>query len=227
MLKVCFNISTFSLTNFLLVLVGIKLENPVLWFMIHLFVAEIIFWLVNKSFYQKSIKNIIYICLYVIYMIVSVIFDIPNWWYLSTSTFILGLLYTDIKKFLITDLRKKLYCITFLILYIFLLLINCFKFSIVNININYLNTLIYLILSPMLILVLLSLKYNNKFVNNKFLIQIGCISANIYLYHSCIKLIVLNLKILPFSNLAYFIMEVFVSTLFIFFLLRIHERSKK
>ena len=203
-----------SIFEILLGCAGLKLYNTVLWYVIELVMLYILFFILTKF----QITLIIWIPLYFLWLIVSVIFDIGTWWYISTSTFIFGIFYA---KFFTTRKFFEKYNIKLLkvakgtvIIWIICYLLrgwissNSMLFS--SIRVGYVLTALDMIIIPLFVIVIAFLsKIFKKVLYNQWCCVLGNISYTVYLYHMLVYLWIKSF----FGNNVF---TIFISTILTF-----------
>jgi hypothetical protein len=84
-------------------IVGIKLINDTLWYVLELLIIDLILYFVYKYIHNNQI--IICAMIYILFLGISVLTDVGTWWYFSTSSLIIGLAWSKyeelIEKYLI------------------------------------------------------------------------------------------------------------------------------
>ena len=218
LIRIMLKIEIFNIYKFFLVLFGIVLSNKILWFIVELFIIDVILYIVYKLTRSEKKQTIYIFTCYMIFMIISILLDIPNWWYITTSTVILGLYYDKIKKFL----NKNIIYLFNIMLYI--LYIICFYNEKLQYR-NYIITLVYLVLSPLFICALYFLFENKKIKNLSYIKKIKYDSLYIYMYHCCVKLLVE--KIIKTNSIIIFIVELVTSLILAHTISKIKKIKKK
>ena len=216
--------SAFDFREFILVFLGIKLANPILWYVLHLIVIYAIFILLQKVL--NTYKNIefLWIIIYFTYLITSVILDIGNWWYISTFAFIVGIFFHHHKLYCKKLIKNKFFDFLiincFIIIYFLLKYIELFNFNkIAFIPINYVITLMYMILVPLFIIfVAIIINLFKIEIENKFLIFLGSISYEIYLFHNICRLILTSWFYESLNPMLLIILEIIFSVLISIFI---------
>lgn len=155
--------------------------NKSLWYVIELFGLYIIFYLVQR-FRPQSMERIMCVA-YIIFVVCGVILDIGTWWYISTSTFLMGIMYERVRAIIYKwNWLKYIVWGCFLLMYIVIVL-NRIRPIAFPWNTNYVLTLIYMIMIPLFVLTLNYLDFNFKGLAFHMLNGLGKISYDIYLWH--------------------------------------------
>ena len=156
-----------------------------LWYVLEILGVYILFYLINR--FASSFAKQIWLPLYFIFVLTAVILDSGTWWYISTSAFLIGIYFSDLKGLFCKLLSKRmLYSGIVLLTFVLysamqLIIITDFKLSIININ--YIITAMEMILTPLFLVSVAILVQILQFRSNRILDEIGKSSYNIYLYH--------------------------------------------
>ena len=89
----------FSIGEIILCSLGIKLSNPVLWYVVEILFIYLLFYIVKRLeiVFNKDL-SCIWIMVYVIFVCVAVAVDAGISWYVSTSAFVIGMYITKIQE---------------------------------------------------------------------------------------------------------------------------------
>lgn len=169
-----------SFQDFICSIIGIRLANSVLWYVIELLIIDILFWCINILKLDKKI----WIACYIVFVLAALKFDIGVWWYISTSCFVLGVYYKNVIRFFESIIKnrrgKYLSLFSFFLLYSILKFIPYFEFQI-PISKSYLIVGITCVVVPLFVLVCIIISEKISILKNKAFL--GQISYEIYLYH--------------------------------------------
>ena len=193
----CIKNGGLTATDIILGCLGIKLYNSVLWYVIELLAINLLFYLLYKFCRIKN-KEIIWPVLYLIFLALSVILDIGTWWYISTSAFVMGILWDKIKRFLRTYEQSK--ALQIILITAFTMLYIVYKYlslvsdaeSIAGLPKNYILTGLALIMVPVFVLVIATITGYCKWTVNSASDNLGKISYEIYLYHGLIAMLLVT-----------------------------------
>lgn len=118
-----------------------------------------------------------------------------NWWYISTSGYILGVVayyYKDrILKIVDTSWFINITTISFILLYSLYIYIIVAKINTILLPRNYVLTLLCIVLAPLFIF-LLAIFFQKFKIHSKILNYLGKVSFDVYLWHMLCFLIVSN-----------------------------------
>lgn len=176
---------------------GIKLSNSVLWYIVEIMVIYFIFWLIHYN--RNRVQNEWYwVILYAVFLVIGVVLDIGTWWYVSTSGFLIGILYDEILKyidFVINHTVCKLLIVIFGVCsYCYMKYVIYMGKSVLGIKATYVFTFIEMIMVPIFILTWMIILQKVS-IKCKFLIFLGTISYDIYMIHMLTLLWISPLKI--------------------------------
>lgn len=179
------------LKTILFQLIGIKLSNSVFWYVWHLIIFLLIFYLFRDL--KKQQRLLIFIFMYLIYLILAVKFDIGTWWYTATSCILIGIYFAD-EDILKIGVSKKKIDFNFIVIIWLSILVVGELFIIKNIkllaiNDNYYNVGLQMMIIPLFLLAIKKIFYKRK-LKIKILKFLGIISYEIYLYHMNIWILV-------------------------------------
>lgn len=169
-------------------LIGAPLSNDILWYVVELLILEGVFWLLEKT--QITKKSIPYFTSwtvsYFLFVLVSVLFDVGNWWYVSTSAFLMGLFFARYEKQCTVVLKKKwckVFCmVATVILYCMTMALFKWQLEIPRIPTNMMITGLTMCLVPLFVICVAYLAELSK-GKCRALLFLGDISYEIYLYH--------------------------------------------
>ena len=162
--------------------------NTTLWYVVELFFLYIIFYIVYK-YRPKALEIIMGIC-YFVFVIMGVFFDIGTWWYISTSAFLMGIMYKNYIDIFYTLLRKiKLYINLIFALLYSVIVLNQAGILKLPWKETYIITLIQMIMIPLFVLVIWNMDIRFEGVWQNILNSLGKISYEIYLWHMLILLV--------------------------------------
>lgn len=179
-----------SLSNILLGCIGIRLYNTSLWYVIEIFVLYIVFFAVNKL----RLSSIIWVLFYFLWLIIAVILDSGTWWYISTSTFILGIFSANMCTYSNKNIYNKkslemVICTVFCILYVLKQTIQYQLVSVSFIRIGYILTALDLVIIPLFVIVIVILsKKIKEALCMHVCVVLGRSSYHIYLCHMFVYL---------------------------------------
>lgn len=203
-----------SAADVILGCLGLRLYNSVLWYVDELMVMNIIFFVwyrcvkSDKRFGRIPVDFLIWPVLYVVFLACGVLFDIGTWWYISTSTFVIGILCGELRAYktahttadVSTDARSKPMPIRVIALILFVIAYAAYRYlglaytgdAIFGVPVNYLLTAMSMLLVPWFVWSIDSLVglLDPKVVVNKVTAFLGSVSYDIYLYHGLLILIV-------------------------------------
>lgn len=188
-----------SPVDLVLCCLGIKLSNGSLWYVIEIIVIYLFFYLWVRLFKLKH--KWIWIVSYVVFVLLSVAFDIDTCWYISTSGFLLGLYFENILVWL-SKLRfsylllGKLISCFFVLLYLTNIWIEYNKESILGIKSTQIQTFNDIVLAVIFIPLLFFLC---KRITRapRALLYLGRISYEIYLWHLFVYAVVISFFNIP------------------------------
>ena len=188
----------YTIEQFLLKCSGIYLENTVLWYVIELLGINFLFYL-NNHYIINKFRNIILadiistLLIYIVFLIFAIFLDLGNWWYISTSGYILCVVayyYKDrILKIIDTSWFINITTISFILLYSLYIYIIIAKINTIFLPRNYVLTLLCIVLAPLFIF-LLAIFFQKFNIHSKILNYLGKISFDVYLWHMLCFLIV-------------------------------------
>lgn len=160
---------------------------------------------------------------YCIWLCISILLDIGTWWYISTSSYIIGIIFPHIKK-----IYEKMYnnriihtfgIAILLIIFIFQYIISCMKISPLGIPTNYVVTAAQMLMVPFFT-ILLIFNFSDKFVEKySILDKLGEVSLEIYLYHMAVIRFIDGINIVE----NYILRIVYVLVLTIIFACLMHK----
>ena len=142
-----------SIDDLLKGILCLKLLNPVLWYVEELLVMLSIFYALNKILKDKYSRYCItiHLALWLVFMLLSVIFDIGVWWYISTSAYLVGITAALKKEKLLAYANREYNIfdcsVIFTSLYAFLILLNTNVIELNHLK-NYSVVLINIISAP-------------------------------------------------------------------------------
>ena len=140
-------------------IIGLKLANTVLWYVVEI----IVFWLLSVLLLKidrLSMKTYVIsmVVVYIAFLAACVVFDVGNWWYLSTSCLILGVAWSSIQENVIKCLNSRLISYALAILtiigFISQYIIGLHQTVLFGISTNYMVTGIRMIIIPLFSLML-------------------------------------------------------------------------
>lgn len=127
---------------------------------------------------------------YFVFVIMGVFFDIGTWWYISTSAFLMGIMYKNYIDIFYTLLRKiKLYINLIFALLYSVIVLNQTGILKLPWKETYIITLIQMIMIPLFVLVIWNMDIRFEGVWQNILNSLGKISYEIYLWHMLILLV--------------------------------------
>lgn len=182
----------FSWKFFFIGAIGLHLYNTVAWYVVELLVINLLFyllcWYTNRF---RTIKIIwCWIGLFIVFLSFAVVSDIGTWWYISTSTFILGIAAVKYElKFIaiVTSRWSKLLPIIFVLGFALLCYLSHGQLGNKIIPINYLITAVTMLLVPMFVMscAVVSQHIRTTMGGGVLLVlnKIGIASYEIYLWH--------------------------------------------
>lgn len=189
---------------------GLKLSNGSLWYVIEIIAIYLLFYVWVRFFQLKH--KWLWIVSYVIFVILSVAFDIGTCWYISTGVFLLGLFLEDIIIW-ISKLKFphflfcKLIPLIFILMYLSNIWIEYNNVAICGIKPTYIQTFLDMVLSLLFIPLLISV---SRIMTRtpRVLINLGKISYEIYLWHIFVFTVVISIFSHPTINI---VLTVFVA----------------
>lgn len=192
-LFLCFKNGQMNPVDILLGCLGIKLSNGSLWYVIEIIVIYLFFYIWVRFFNLKH--KWFWVLSYVVFVLLSVAFDIATCWYVSTSAFLLGLFWDEILNWL-SKLQfsylffSKLIPFVFIILYITKVWIEYNKIAFWDIKSTYLQTFVDMVLVILFIPLLI---ISSRMITGapKILLYFGKISYEVYLWHLFVFLVVI------------------------------------
>ena len=167
---------------------GLNLSNSVLWYVTELLVMSILFYIFYKTLKDQYLKYSPYIWLvvYFLFLAGAVIEDMGVWWYISSSTFVLGVFFCRfnilIRRIFSKDIIIWLSCAAFLVIYVVFYYIKLENITVPSIPSNYLTVFFNIILAPLFLLFIMSLVQLIN-IEYSFLSHLGNVSYEIYLWH--------------------------------------------
>lgn len=179
--------------DFILKFFGFYLANPVLWYIQHLIVFLVIFFFLKK-YISIRYHLLIYFACYLCYIFLAILYDIPVWWYISTSSLLIGIFFSS-------D-RAIPSCVVKFVLYMWMIFVILGEiYAICGIQMlngvlpllkghpNYYAGGLILLIVPLFCLVL-RFFCDEKYFQGKgpILPLLGACSYEIYLYHFPVKL---------------------------------------
>lgn len=191
----CYSFISGEMGGVLYKFIGLNLSNTVLWYVTELlFICFIFYTLIKILGRDRYLKICIPVLtlIYVIFLIVSVYFDIGVWWYYSTPLFLIGCLFNKYDGYIKTIFNKSLTLIAFICA--FVLFYSAFLFIIQQpetlflIKRNYIIVFFYMILTPSFFLFISSVVQLID-LNNFLLRNLGNVSYEIYLWHKFVFLL--------------------------------------
>ncbi len=176
---------------------GMPLSNSVLWYVVELIILETLFYMIHKAGIMRKVSWGItaWSILFVLFLALSVFFDIGTWWYISTVTFVLGIFTSEYEEILATIHKKPvlvIFTLASIILYFaerFTDVYNLDCSKLIHIPQNYFLTGLTMILVPVFTLTVIGYMVGVK-GNKRILMFLGEISYYIYLYHIPAKYLV-------------------------------------
>lgn len=176
----------------------LKLLNPVLWYVVELLVMLAIFYVLNKilkhNYHRYCVA--IHLALWLVFMLLSVIFDIGVWWYISTSAYLIGITFA-LKKDKVLSITNREYMlfacsVIFTSLYACLIMLNTNVIALNHLK-NYAVVLINIISAPFFLAFVAFITHiiseNNRGKRSKLLAIMGGVSYEIYLFHMPIYIV--------------------------------------
>jgi len=198
-----------NLKNMIAAGLGINLSNSVLWYVLEILIIYFIFYLVSIIQERYSLCDLlVWPALYAAFLLVSVIFDVGTWWYISTSAFVFGICFNHISPLIRKVLsNRKLEVVSCMIAVAILaqlqVLLYTNLFEWVSLK-NYLVVAFYIIAVPAnFILSAISLEYIK--ICNPVTIFLGSISYHIYLIHMIVYETILQILDAGLSFMSGFI----------------------
>ncbi len=176
---------------------GMPLSNSVLWYVVELIILEMLFYVIYKAGIMRkmSLGITVWSVLFVMFLAISVFFDVGTWWYISTVTFLLGMFISGHEDILVIIHKKAVLVfltLTSIILYFverFTDVYNLDYSKYAHIPQNYFLTGLTMILVPVFTLTVIGYMVGVK-GNKRILMFLGEISYYIYLYHIPAKYLV-------------------------------------
>ncbi|MDU1978896.1 MAG: acyltransferase [Clostridium sp.] len=204
--------------------VGLSLANTTLWYIVELLFIWALSFLLLKIFKKINWKFLVCMVIaYCIWLCISILLDIGTWWYISTSSYIIGIIFPHIKK-----IYEKMYnnriihtfgIAILLIIFIFQYIISCMKISPLGIPTNYVVTAAQMLMVPFFT-ILLIFNFSDKFVEKySILDKLGEVSLEIYLYHMAVIRFIDGINIVE----NYILRIVYVLVLTIIFACLMHK----
>lgn len=180
----------FTFKSFVLGSLGIQLYNKVLWYVIELLIINILFYVISKYLPRLSKRGILFtwIGIYVAFVLVGVAINIDTCWYLSTSAFLIGVVVALFQSFvqrILINGTGFVICLLFVLGYCGLCYIINTKDALSYIPINYLITIVEMLLVPLFVLsiIFLAQRFGVTFGSNSIMNPLGIFSYEIYLWH--------------------------------------------
>lgn len=171
---------------------GLYLANPVLWYIQHLILFLLIFYVVKKIV-SRQYHLSIYVTIYLCYILVAVLYDIPVWWYISTSSLLIGS-YFSVNRVIPRFVLNSIFCI-WIILVVLGEIYAIFGVQVLSdlqffqISPNYYAVGLIMLIVPLFCLVMRCFCDEKVFqVKDSVLVLLGTCSYEIYLYHLPVKL---------------------------------------
>lgn len=172
-----------NISDIILGSIGFRLYNSSLWYVVEIMALYIIFYFINRYTYVIGDK-VIWIVLYIVFVLISIILDIGTWWYISTSAFLVGIFTEDFgKKVRNNRLLPGITCGTFAVLYLLRQMAARVDMNYLIVPTNYLLTALDLLLVPVFVLAIGLFVDSVQVRENPILKRIGNISYEIYLWH--------------------------------------------
>lgn len=185
---------------------GIHLFNSVLWYVDELMILNILFFAWGKLIYrhrkEKMTSLSVWVLLYVLFLMLGVCFDIGTWWYISTSTFVIGIYIAYIKNSR-PDLEARvglslpmeiIVTTAFVAVYVVYRYIGLLYHddAIFGLPVSYVQTGLAMILVPWFVLTIaILIKHIPKHaIVNSITEYLGDVSYDIYLYHGLAILLI-------------------------------------
>jgi len=174
-------------------IIGYRLSNDVLWYVVELLILELLFFVLEKTISDTSgrIYYVIWMVFYIVFLILSVVRDIGTWWFISTSTFLIGIWTEDNITTVNRLVKSKLFgtcaIISAAVLYLLTLSAEVFGIGFSPLPITYWITALTMVLVPLFALatMIVAEKMPSR---SKLWMYVGKVSYEIYLYHVCVKM---------------------------------------
>lgn len=199
---------------------GLKLSNGTLWYVIELLVIYAIFYITGSLFKNKKVCEWVFIVLYVVFVLLCVFKDIGTWWYVSTVTFIFGYMYDKLNNVINKLLNNQI--LTAIIVAVFVILYSMQKYfsytqaSFLSFKYTYIVVALNFVLAPIFVYALIAFTQKVNVKNhNKIFVFFGNISYEIYLWHMFVFNIVKNIL----DNLVISVFVASVLTIIVSFLM--------
>ncbi|WP_349763453.1 acyltransferase [Fusobacterium sp. SYSU M8D902] len=173
-------ISKIEYKDIILYLLGIKLSNPILWYIWHLLIFLVILYFIKKNL--NKYETILYVIVYIFYIILAVLFDIGIWWYTATSCILIGLYYGKNSKKEEKNIIKFFIFITWITTVILGEIYLIKNIKLLPLSDNYYAVGLQMLVIPLFLLTLRMIMKKIK-LSSYILKFLGNISFEIYLYH--------------------------------------------
>lgn len=158
--------------------------NKTLWYVVELLVIYILFYLV-QSYWAQSLEIIMCVS-YVVLVVLGVLFDIGTWWYISTSTFLMGTMSEYVYDFLNkVKVGRRSLMVAFAFLYA-VIIMNEARIIVFPWKETYIITFIQMISVPLFTLMMMCLKFDFEKWGMALVKLLSKISYEVYLWHMLI-----------------------------------------
>ena len=175
--------------NFLLIIcqiVGLKLANATLWYVIELLIFYLLSYLLVRRFRLSFVQYAI-VCwiLFISFFGCSVVFDFGTWWFMSTCSLVLGTTYPVIARSLRRIHSSKpcmvLAVAIFTVLYVFSYHFDVLPERLGHFPKNWIITGVYMLMIPIFTMFVV---YYFPEAKSSFVKWLASISYEVYLYHA-------------------------------------------